>query len=109
MVENTCSVTGNIVSGPTAICSGQTATLTASSGFLTYDWSNGGAAQSITVSAAGQYNVTVSDNGCTNVSPSIILQMNPDETPTVSANGQLVFCEGGSVTLESSQASAYTW
>lgn len=35
--------------------------------------------------------------------------MNPDETPTVSANGQLVFCEGGSVTLESSQASAYTW
>ena len=109
VVENTCSVTGNIVSGPTAICSGQTATLTASSGFLTYDWSNGGAAQSITVSAAGQYNVTVSDNGCTNVSPSIILQMNPDETPTVSANGQLVFCEGGSVTLESSQASAYTW
>lgn len=109
VVENTCSVTGNVVSGPSAICTGQTATLSAAAGFPAYDWSNGETTQSTIVSSAGQYNVAVTDNGCTNVSPSIILQLNPDETPTVSASGQLVFCEGGSVTLESSLASGYTW
>lgn len=109
VLENTCSVTGNLVSGPTAICTGQTATLSASAGFSAYDWSNGGTSQSTIVSNAGQYNVAVSDNGCTNVSPSIILQLNPDETPAVTASSELVFCHGGSVTLESSPASSYSW
>ncbi|MBK6989957.1 MAG: VCBS repeat-containing protein [Bacteroidetes bacterium] len=109
VLEGTCSVTGNIVSGPSAICTGQTATLTASAGFAAYDWSNGDAGMTSTVSTAGQYNVAVTDGGCTNVSPSIILALNPDETPTVSTSGEVVFCHGGSVTLQSTPATSYSW
>lgn len=109
VVENTCSVTGNLISGPTAICTGQTATLNATAGFAAYDWSNGDTGMSTSVATAGTYNVAVTDGGCTNVSPSIILALNPDETPTVSTSGDVIFCHGGSVTLSSSTAASYSW
>lgn len=109
VIENTCSVTGNLISGSNVICTGQTATLSASAGFSAYDWSNGETTVTTTVSSEGSYNVAVSDGACTNVSPSIILALNPDETPSITSTGQLVFCHGGSVTLESTPASNYLW
>ncbi len=48
------------VSGSTNLCDGATVTLTAPAGF-TYLWSDGQAAQEITVSAAGSYSVVVTD------------------------------------------------
>ena len=53
-------------SGSTSICSGSNITLTASSGSA-YSWTPGGQnTQSIVVSSAGNYNVTVTgSNGCT--------------------------------------------
>ncbi len=46
-------------------CKGKTVTLDAGSGFATYLWSTGATTQTITVSAAGNYSVTVSNNfGC---------------------------------------------
>ncbi len=56
-------------SGSTALCTGSTVTLTASSG-TSYSWSPGGqTSQSITVSAAGSYSVTVyNSNGCSKTS-----------------------------------------
>ncbi|HYC91570.1 MAG TPA: PKD domain-containing protein, partial [Thermoanaerobaculia bacterium] len=51
-------------SGSTALCPGASVTLTAPAGF-TYLWSNGATTQSITVSTAGSYSVTVTNaNGC---------------------------------------------
>lgn len=110
VVEGTCSITGNLISGTPIICSGQSATINAAAGFSLYQWSSGETTQSITTMNAGSYSVTVSDgSGCSNVSPSFTLALNPDETPTVSAAGDITFCHGGSVTLTSSAAVSYLW
>jgi PKD repeat protein/subtilisin-like proprotein convertase family protein len=54
--------------GPVSICSGSTITLSTIPGY-NYSWSTGATTQSITVSTAGNYSVTVSDNsGCTSTS-----------------------------------------
>lgn len=46
-------------------CKGKTITLDAGSGFASYLWNTGATTQTITVSAAGNYSVTVSNNfGC---------------------------------------------
>ena len=96
--------------GPTEFCDGGSVTLssTAGSGFV---WApNGETSQSITVSTAGQYSVTLVDvNGCYASSDTITVVVNPNPTPTVSADGDRTFCEGGSVTLTSSLADAYLW
>ena len=109
MIENTCSITGNLVGGASAICTGQSATLTAQSSFASYIWSTGQTTQSIVVNAAGGYSVSVSDGSCSNISPILELAINPDETPTISNTGDLVFCDGGSVILSSTPATSYAW
>lgn len=110
VVENSCAITGNIISGNAIICTGQSATLTAPAGFASYLWQDGSTSQSITVSQPGAYNVMVTDaSGCSSISANKIVELNPDETPTVSVNGELNFCQGESVTLTSSSASGYAW
>src|SRR6185436_15122610 len=110
VVEGGCSISNNIIAGgPYILCTGQTLTLNAAPGFATYEWSNGDLTQSTTISAAGTYNVLVTLAGCSNISTSVTVLLNPDETPTVSVSGDLEFCEGGSVTLTSSTASSYLW
>ncbi len=111
VVEGGCSVTTNIISGaPYIICTGQTLTLSAATGFTNYSWSTGDTTQSIIVSSAGTFNLQVTDaNGCSNISALIDVQLNPDETPTVSVVGDLVFCEGGSASLSSTPALNYMW
>ncbi len=109
-VEGGCNITGNVIPGPYTLCTGQTITLTAVAGFSAYNWSHGINAQSTLISTPGMYNVMVTDgNGCTGISPSVEVVVNPDETPSVAASGELVFCEGGSVTLTSSPAASYLW
>lgn len=78
--------------GPVAICSGSTATLTANSS-NSYLWSTGATTQSIVVSTAGNYAVTItSANGCSATSA-------PVAVTTVSQSGGTVFAETmGSVT-----------
>ncbi|MFM2190961.1 MAG: hypothetical protein RL491_1347, partial [Bacteroidota bacterium] len=110
VVENSCAITGNIISGNAIICTGQNTTLTAPAGFASYLWQDGSTTQSLTVSQPGSYNVMVTDaSGCSAISANIIVELNPDETPTVSVNGELNFCQGESVTLTSSPALSYSW
>ncbi len=95
--------------GPTALCQGQNVVLTASSG-ASYLWNTGATTQSITVSTAGNYTVTVTDgNGCSGTSAPTNVVVNPRPTPTVTAGGPTTFCQGGSVTLTSSVAASYLW
>jgi hypothetical protein len=60
LLRNTASAPTVNANGSTNICEGQDATLT-SSAAATYLWSTGATTQSITVSEAGRYSVTVTD------------------------------------------------
>lgn len=52
--------------GPVSICNGNTAMLDAGAGFSAYAWSNAAPTQTVSVTNAGVYSVTVTDgNGCT--------------------------------------------
>ena len=110
VMEGGCNITGNVIPGPYNLCTGQSIMLMAQPGYLTYEWSNGDLTPSTIISNPGFYNVTVTDaNGCSAISTTVQVMVNPDETPTVNASGELVFCEGGSITLTSTPASSYAW
>ncbi|MDP4602265.1 MAG: T9SS type A sorting domain-containing protein, partial [Schleiferiaceae bacterium] len=95
-------------SGPLTLCQGESVTLAAPSGY-SYLWSNGSTAQSIVVSASGQYSVTVSANGCSSTSAALAVTVNPNPPANVVASGPLTFCQGGSVALVAPSGYAYVW
>jgi hypothetical protein len=95
--------------GSTNLCTGQNVTLSANTA-TSYLWSTGATSQSILVSAAGTYTVTVTSNGCT-ASPStpVVVTVTSSPTPTITPSGATTFCTGSSVTLTSSAATNYLW
>lgn len=96
-------------SGPTEFCAGSSVQLSATPG-NNYLWNTGATSQTITVSTSGQRWVTVTNvNGCSGVSDTVDVVVNPNPTPTVTADGPLEFCDGDSVTLTASAADAYLW
>ena len=56
----TINVPAITVTGPTTFCEGGSVKLTAPAGYAEYQWSNGATTQSITVTKAGEYSVTIS-------------------------------------------------
>lgn len=96
--------------GPTEFCDGSSVILTASQG-SSYLWMpNGETTQSITVTEVGIYSVTVTDaNGCESSSDDIEITVFDLPEPIVTADGPLTFCDGGSVTLTSSESASYSW
>jgi hypothetical protein len=96
--------------GPTTFCTGGSVTLTSSSATGNL-WSTSETTQSITVSTAGTYTVTVTSGGCTSAaSAGTTVTVNPTPpTPTITAGGPTTFCAGGSVTLTSSSATGNVW
>ncbi|MFM1874922.1 MAG: hypothetical protein RL266_659 [Bacteroidota bacterium] len=116
IIENVCVAPEAFITtnGPTVLCQGQTLQLQAPVGAgYTYEWSDGSTGQSLIISNAGTYMVRVTDSNagsaCASVSAAVDVEVSPDETPSVSVVGELSFCEGGSVTLTSTEASAYAW
>lgn len=94
--------------GPTVLCQGDSVTLLAS-GANTYIWNTGQNADSITVSAAGTYQVVGTDqNGCSD-SSSVQIGVNPLPSISISSNGPLTFCQGGQVTLLAFGAQSFLW
>lgn len=116
--SNTITVTVNptpaaptiTATGATTVCSGQTVTLN-SSASTGNTWSNGATTPSITVSATGSYTVTATSGTCTSASSSpVTVTVNPiPSAPVISPSGPTTFCNGGSVTLNSSVSSGNTW
>jgi PKD repeat protein len=93
--------------GPnTAFCNGQTYIINAGA-FAGYLWSNGSTTQSIEVSVAGTYSVTVSSvAGCTG-SDAITLTIQPD--PVVNLGADMSICEGETYNLNAGMFSTYIW
>lgn len=87
------------VDGELALCPGESVMLTAPAGSA-YEWAPGGeTTQSITVSDAGSYSVTVTDgNGCVNTSADVNVTENEAPTATISGGGTV--CDGSEVEVE---------
>jgi hypothetical protein len=95
--------------GPTTFCEGGSVTLSAPAG-ASYLWSNGATTQSIDVTAAGSYSVTVTNaSGCSTTSAATAVTVNPLPGAVISASGPTTFCTGGSVTLSAPAGASYLW
>lgn len=100
------SITAN---GPVVFCQGGNVVLTSSAG-NGYTWSNGANTQAITVTASGNYSVSVDQgNGCISSSNATAVTVNPLPTISVTAGSSTTFCQGGSVTLTATAGNSYLW
>ncbi len=92
------------------ICGNGSVSLTVSSPFSTYSWSNGANTQSTTVTSAGVYSVTVS-NAATGCTGSVSVTVSQFPSPTVSISGNNSFCPGSGTALTASPTSynSYQW
>jgi subtilisin family serine protease len=92
------------------LCQGESVVLSAPVG-SNYLWSNGATTQSITVSQAGSYQVTVTNSsGCSATSAPQAVVVNFIPQMTVSNSGPVNFCQGSSVTLTAPGGFAsYLW
>lgn len=96
-------------SGPSAFCAGGSVQLTAPAA-QQYEWSNAAATNSITVSTAGAYSVTVTDsNGCTATSAPAGITVFPLPDSTLSITGMLNLCGNDSVVLTATPGYTYQW
>ncbi|RYY33653.1 MAG: T9SS type A sorting domain-containing protein [Sphingobacteriaceae bacterium] len=97
-------------SGPLALCTGGSVTLT-SSVASSYSWNTGATTASITVSAAGNYSLTTTNSmGCPSAPATVLVTVTAvPAQPVITASGALQFCEGGSVTLTAPVANSYSW
>jgi hypothetical protein len=94
-------------SSSTSICSGGSLTLTSSSATGNL-WATGETAQSIVVSTAGNYGVTVTNtSGCSALSLNTTVNVNA--LPTVNAGIDQAVCAGTSVTLSGTGTNTYSW
>lgn len=107
VVEGGCTITGNTVPGPYTMCTGGSVNLVANSGYSSYLWNTGATTSTLVATATGDYNVMVTSGACTNISPTVTVVLNPDETPTITASGANSCA--GVATLTSSVAASYLW
>ncbi|MBK8500461.1 MAG: DUF3494 domain-containing protein [Flavobacteriales bacterium] len=99
----TCSITGGLT-----ICEGATTELCAPAGASSYLWSNGATTACITVSAAGDYSVTVTNpGGCSSTCNATVVVTG---VPVCTITGGLTICEGATTELcAPAGASSYLW
>lgn len=92
----------------TSFCKGDSLQLNAGAGFVNYQWSTGGNAQTQTVYAAGNYSVAaVTNQGCTSYDTLRIL--NVFTNPVVSLDQQEAICTGSSKLLDAGSFASYLW
>ncbi|MBK8830717.1 MAG: PKD domain-containing protein [Saprospiraceae bacterium] len=110
---NGCTATGNgsilihptpvvdtiAIAPSTTICQGDTVTLTADPGFISYLWNTGATTQIIQVTTSGTYGVTVTDiNGCTAVPDSVDITV--IAAPIAMISGSHYICDSMCITLQ---------
>ncbi len=94
--------------GDLQVCAGESTTLTANGGFLSYIWSEGSTSNVITVDESGTYTLTVTnDNQCTGIQAVTVTVLEQLE-PTI--EGNLTICENENTLLILSQNyESYAW
>ena len=95
VVVNPSGSTVTIQASATAICQGDTSHICAPAGFKSYQWSVGDTSQCLSATAAGNYYVTVTDNGnCTAASNHVTITVNTPPTVTITQHGDSLFASG---------------
>ncbi len=99
-----------VVSGPTTFCQGGSVVLGAQNA-ASYLWSNGETTAGITVTATGNYHLTITDiNGCSATSGNVPVSVKTLPSAGISANGSpTTLCAGNSIALSGSGGTAYQW
>lgn len=108
---NTTPATPTIsASGSTTFCSGNSVTLTSSSPTDNL-WNTGATSQSITVSSAGNYGLTVTQNGCTAASSLTTISVNTSPVITTGTVINPIACgtTSGSVQVNGSGTGNVNW
>ncbi|MFN9596816.1 MAG: HYR domain-containing protein [Bacteroidota bacterium] len=96
------------ITGTFAVCQGNAATLTATSGYATYLWNTGATTQTINPTVAGTYTVTVTASGGCSGSKSQVVTINANPTPSIT--GTTTICQNSSTTLTATAGfSSYAW
>jgi hypothetical protein len=91
-----------------AICAGDSVTLDAGPGYVSYLWSHGAQSQHAVIHLAGEYSVTVVDsNGCTGRSQSVTITVHP--RPAVSIEGQRTACIDATLTYHAGDPTMQTY
>lgn len=89
------------------ICPGETAVLNAGNPGATYQWSTGSPKQTLFVTVAGDYIVTVTDgNGCTGTDTATLTVL---PLPPADAGPTTLLCIGESTTLTATGGGTYSW
>ncbi len=98
-------------SGNVSINQGSSVTISVNGTYNSYLWSTGATTQSITVSTAGSYTVTVTNaSGCSGTSaPVVVTVISQCTKPIITAGGSTTLCPGQTVKLTSSVSSSYLW
>ncbi len=103
--------------GPTTVCTGGSVVLNASTGTgYTYVWKrnsttiSGATASSYTATQTGSYTVTVTNGGCAVTSSATSVTVSTTAiTASLTAGSATTFCTGGSVVLNASTGTGYTY
>jgi hypothetical protein len=102
--------------GSTTFCSGDNVILTANTGTgYQYQWFrdgnpiSGATGSAYAATLAGSYTVSVSAGSCQATSTAIVVTVNPSPAATITAGGPVVFCNGGSVTLNANTGAGLTY
>ena len=109
VTENANPTASISADGATTFCIGESVNLTGSGG-TSYLWNTGAITATINVTSTNNYSVTVFNaEGCSDVSSTISVTAEDCGTVSISADGPTTFCNGGSVTLTSSEPTGNVW
>ncbi len=116
IISSASGIDANISAISNSICAGETMVLETSPSADAYSWFYNGEqiadsnANTITVSAAGMYSLSLSLNGCQSSSNSFELQVTEYPTANLNLDTDIVLCEGEStIASVAIGAESYTW
>ena len=97
-----------VITGNLSFCTGGSTILNAGAGYSSYLWSTGATTQTITVTTAGDYDVTVTNAGGCSASAAVVVTLFTSPVPSISGNAG--FCAASSTTLTASAGyTSYAW